>query len=105
MGAVQNGTFDRNPMYSSLDDCVLLGVDGSAKFVTLAGRYAELIAQAADVKTVGGASRSAVVAGGEQTFVVYQDSADLAAQTGRARCRLLGKLQKVVVPARPLTAR
>ena len=52
MRAVQGRALDGDAVDGRLDDGVLLGVDGAAELVALAGRDAELLAQAADVQAV-----------------------------------------------------
>ena len=101
VGAVERRALDGDAVDGRLDDGVLLGVDGAAELVALAGGDAQLIAQTADVETVSHAARGAVVPGREDALVAHEDGADLAAQTGGAGRRLTGELEEVLVPARP----
>ena len=85
-------------MYRGLNDDVLLRVEAPADFMPLAGRHAELFAQATDIEAMRYLGRCAVIAGGEDAFVLDGYGPNPAAQAGRALRHEVGEVQEVVGP-------
>ena len=73
-------------MEGRLDDGVLLGVEGPAEFVPLAGGDAELFTEAADFQAVLDARRCAVVARGQDPLFPDEDGTDVTAEAGAPGC-------------------
>ena len=88
-----------NAMHRSLNDDVLFRVEAPADFMPLAGRHAELFAQTADIEAMRHLGRCAVIAGGEDAFVLDGYGPDPAAQAGRALRHEVGDVHEVVGPS------
>jgi len=97
-GGVQRGAFDIDAVARCLDKCVLLGMKSTAQLMLLAGGYAELLTQATAVKAMLDAGGHTVVTSGKQTLVLDDDSAYLAAATGRAARTHMGDVHEVLIP-------
>jgi hypothetical protein len=100
VGAVKGGAVDVGAVLGGLDDGVLLGVQSSAYLMPFSGRDSELFAQAAAVKTVLNAGRRSVVARCQDVFILYENSADPAAQAGSALLDQVRDLHEIFVPGR-----
>ena len=99
MRAVDFGPGEGNAVHRRLDDDVLFRVEAPADFMPLAGRHAELFAQATDIEAMRYLGRCAVIAGGEDAFVLDGYGPDPAAQAGRALRHEGGDVHEVVGPS------
>ena len=65
------------------DDSVCLGVDAAAQFIPLAGRNAQLLSVAvSQLRAVDSSARCAVISGGEDLIIFYDDGTVFSAHAG-----------------------
>jgi hypothetical protein len=82
---------------------VLLSVQSAAEFVTLAGWDAHFLAKTTAIfVTVRDALGSAIVSGRNDLLILYDDRANLTAQTSAPLARKFSNRNKVLIPTRSL---
>ena len=103
--AVQRASLDAAAHAGRLDDGVLLRVQAPAQLVHLAGGHVELLAQAAGLFAVPDALGYAVVAGGDDAVILYDDRPHPSAQAGAALTGELRHFHEVLIPSRSVAHR
>ena len=96
--AVERGAFDARAVFGGLDDRILLGMQSAAYLVPLAGRNAELFAQAPAVSAVLYAGGGAVIPRGENVPVFHDNGPDLPPQARGAPLHEVRDLHEIFVP-------
>jgi hypothetical protein len=88
-------------MFRRLDNGILFSMKTTAKFMTFTGEHGQFLPQTTDIKTVGNTGWRTVITGGKNIFVLYQDGAHMATETGGPAGNEPGNLHKIFVPGRP----
>ena len=99
-GAVKLGPGNAHAMHGGLNDDILLGMQAPAYLVPLTGRDAQLLPQATDLQTVGDPGGRAIVARGQDAFVLDGNGAHLATGAGGALAHHIGDVHEVVRPGK-----
>ena len=88
-------------MEAGLDDGILLGVNAAADFMALPGGYAKLVTKAAQLQAIFRTGGSAIVARGQDVFVLHRHGADVVTAAGGALRHHRGYLEEILVNCWP----
>lgn len=81
-GAEQDTAINANAMKCSLDNDILFGMEASAQLMPLSRGDALLVADAANIFAVRKTGGNTVIAGCQNSFILYHYRSDVASYTG-----------------------
>jgi hypothetical protein len=86
-------------MFCCLDYGILFGMEPATEFMALSRRDSQFFPQASNFEAVGNSGWRAVISGGKDVFVLYEDGANLPAQTCRATGHEMCYFHEIFIPA------
>jgi hypothetical protein len=98
--AIQDGSGDRNPVVSGLDDGILFGVEPPAQLMAFARGNGSEFTKAADIKAMVQTGRRTVVTRGQDLLVLHKDGSHLPPEARGPFGHEMGDVHKVLVPGR-----